>query len=206
MITNDVSAVIEMLTGADTPHGRQFSSADRRRLYGYWKNPDGYTNYPRPELTRPPQVKIFGLGFSFMPRAVFEFTLDKDCPLTYVDVDGTEYQSDRHFFNDGPSVPTIVHCLVEPERFLPAGYMHDSMYEHQEVYRRLSGESVFTAMKVNRSFADALLYRSSVAGGLTPEEGWVVKTAVRAAGWYPWYFKGNRDERQVALRIGGPCA
>jgi len=167
----------------------------REALYGKWENPKGFSNYKHHE-----KKALFswrGFNFHLFPGVVREYIADPDAPLTYVAADGTAYRPDKHFFNDGASVPPLLHCLIEPEGMEFSAILHDSAYEHKGLWVRALGEEVFTFRKMSRSEVDSLLRQMVVAEGRTESEGRAIHAAVFVAGWVPWYSKSPEKQATV---------
>lgn len=62
-------------------------------------------------------------------KSIYEFKLNEEHPLTWIDTDGTHYRPDRHFITDRMSNPKFSQCIWQESRFL-GPLFHDSEYCH----------------------------------------------------------------------------
>lgn len=146
----------------------------------------------------------------FFVKAVYDFRLVPENPLTYIDAKGIKYQPDRHFQTDQGTIPRAIQWMIQKDRFL-GFYFHDSAYRFGGLYinrpewKRISyvdknGNISFLPeyrwQEMTRSEADKLL-RDMMQADPCPGNWltrWSVWAAVRAGGIFAW---GRGDERQV---------
>ncbi|CAK0740921.1 hypothetical protein CCP3SC15_1110003 [Gammaproteobacteria bacterium] len=117
-------------------------------------------------------------------KAIYEFNLSKDWPLTLVADNGRQYTPDRHYFTDMGSIPRFLQFLVPKDRSL-AFFTHDSSYEFGGLY--ING--IFCAL--TREQADDLLYQGMLCDPIPVARpiAWLVWSQVRLWG------KGNFNKR-----------
>ncbi len=87
------------------------------------ENPQGYT-LPKVDSKR-------RLGGLLASKAIYEYTMDLQAPLTFIDKDGRFRQPDRHLERtDLGSQPPIVQLFIPKDRYLLSVIFHDSAYAH----------------------------------------------------------------------------
>lgn len=182
--------------------GRVLTPQQRCELYGYWQNPDGYTAYPRYRV--PGMWSKWGFRWSLFPMQIYEFTLDRVNPLTYVDKDGGRWQPDRHMFSDRASVPNFAHSIIDPGCIERPGWLHDSGYEDEGLYYCPPNGSLFEFRSMSRNELDTLLRWMALAdvppdskNDVTESEAQAVYLAVYAGGWVPWNSHGPEHQKKM---------
>lgn len=150
-------------------------------------------------------------------KAIYEFTLDGNFPLTYVSASGVKYRTDRHFYTDQGSVPKLFCQLFVPkDRFL-GFYLHDSAFIHGGLWMNepqwemtteigrdgmLNFVPKFVFREMTREKVDALLHDMVLAD---PRPGWnftanCVWLGVRIGSLWTHYGEGDaRFRRRVQL-------
>jgi len=94
-------------------------------------------------------------------RAVFEFTLDEDAPMTFQVSEKYFVQPDRHGFSNGGNVPWIVQWIIPEDLHNPSWILHDiacadplhrlyfsSSLNGQYVQRRVTSEEAARIMGI----------------------------------------------------------
>jgi len=150
----------------------------RREKFGHFENAiDGY---------KLPKIRD-KWRFGIFPKAIYEFTLDEDDPLTFVDTDGTRIQPDRHLAEtDMGSVPWLAQLAIPKDRFLLSFLFHDSAYKHHGLYFAVAGSDLFVFVPLSRKEVDDLLRQMCGAEGAWYQTRAAVYSAVRVGGWASW--------------------
>ena len=114
------------------------------------------------------------------PVAVFDFSNDRDDPLTLHVGPLMWYRPFRHFDTDFGSVPTILQGLVSPT-CSPNGYLlHDGAYEMHACF------APWGLLELTQGEADNLLYVGMRADGCSKYLAGKAWAGVRAGGWTQW--------------------
>jgi hypothetical protein len=118
---------------------------------------------------------------------MFEYTADPVNPLTYWDLNGGDWQPDRHFFTDRGSIPACVSWLPGFGRNRLAYLFHDSAYSLVEgrghgLYYRGPADLEFTWRPLAMREADDLMHAMLLAEGVRPWAARTIWAAVRTFG------------------------
>lgn len=134
-----------------------------------------------------------------MKKAIYEFRLNRQHPLTAVDEHGDRWCPDFHYESDMGSVPRIGQLFIPKDRFL-FFYHHDSAYAHGGLWVERFWADPKTRrwefVKLSRADVDGMLHNfilaDPVPGYLVTAD--VVWTAVRLGGASGWE-KGDLRKR-----------
>lgn len=152
--------------------------------------PDGYVCQQRGFLPN----GFFGNFLRLAPTAIFEFTLHPDHPLMYIDPQFNVFQTDRHFFTDKGSIPTIFKWKFSPDECLWFFY-HDSAYMYHGLWRMIKTTGKFEFESWSQKNADDGLHDGYLIQwpqySLRADTIWA---ALRCGGSFAWNKKRNEQE------------
>ena len=153
-------------------------------MNGHWIHPNGY--------------KLKWLRNEFWPskswpsiyrKAIREFRINEEHPLTYMAQDGCLLQPDRHMAEtDLGTIPPPLRGLFPHDEFERSHILHDSGYRYGGLYLAYGLEQPFIFCKMSRAFIDEVLIESIIADGGTRARARTIWLAVRIGG------KGFFDE------------
>jgi len=147
------------------------------KKFGHFDNDRGYR---LDKIRDDPYLWIF-------TKAMYEFTLDPDKPLTYVTPNGTRLQPDRHLAEtDMGSIPLTLQIFIPKDRFLKSFMFHDSGYNHGGLYMAPVGSNQFVFAPMSRSEVDNLLWFMVGAENGNIAQRAVIYRGVRLGGWASW--------------------
>lgn len=148
-----------------------------QRKYGAFLNPQGY-NLRKIRDDR---------YFYFFSKAIYEFTLDTQAPLTFRMPDGVRIQPDRHLAEtDMGSIPKVAQLFIPKDRFLLGFLFHDSGYKHHGLYFCQPREDRFEFRACSQWEIDHLLWRMIGADKGNAAQRQSVYRAVRTFGGSAW--------------------
>jgi hypothetical protein len=141
--------------------------------HGWFENPQGYS------LTWLRNERYAWL----FTKAIYEFQLNLDSPLTFHHPDGRRIQPDRHVSEtDMGSVPLTLQMWIPKDRYLLAFLFHDSGYDHGGLYVALPGQEQFGLAVMSRLQLDELLRLMCRAQGAWWTTAAAIYRAVRIGG------------------------
>lgn len=144
-------------------------------------NIEGYTC---PKVLDKPQG-LFGWG---VPKAIYQFDLDKKNPLTLHYIDGLYYRPNKHFLTDQGSVPRFAQTFIPKDRFLLSFLFHDSAYIDGGLWVCGTYDGEYKFVEMTRAEIDSMLYHmirlEPCPGGCVSSS--VVWIGVRLGGAFYW--------------------
>jgi len=147
-------------------------------MLGAFINPRGYA------LDKVKNVKRLGI----FPKAIYEFRLKKNAPLTFEMPDGTRYRPDQHLAEtDMGSTPASLQLFLPKDEFLLSYIFHDSGYHHHGLYKKGPHGHTYVFHDMSRKDVDKLCLRRmiKVEGGGRIKVGLIYRL-VRLCGGGPW--------------------
>jgi len=137
------------------------------------------------EIGQYPYIHIGKFVISY--KTLYEITVNKDCPVTFIHPSGIQYRMDNHFVSDRMSNPKFTQWIWEPARFI-GPLFHDSGYCFGGLWVSCDNGKNFRFEKMTRFQVDNLL---AVMIKHDPYPGSYLSIAaiwlgVRAGGWTGW--------------------
>lgn len=150
--------------------------------FGVFTNKTGYSLF-----------KLRDERYAFLfSKAIYEFTLDPDDPLTYTFPDGRRLRPDRHCETDMGSTPHLLRLFFPKDRFLLSYIFHDSAYRHGGLFMAKPTSCIFEFVEMTRKQKDLFLLYAMRAEGGWPWDRYFIWSQVRIWGG----LKNSKDGKK----------
>lgn len=147
--------------------------------YGCFLNPKGY---------KAPWDHNEGIIFK---KAIFEFSLESP-PLMFKDKSDDIWMTDRHFFTDWGSIPTILQPIIPKDLYL--GYLfHDSAYGHHGLWVCRKSQNIFIFQPLTMTESNKLLYEMMLAQNALSLTANTVYYTLQSMGYFAWTNAERRN-------------
>jgi len=140
-------------------------------MHGWFENQEGYTLRKIPSSRDP---------------TLYEFSLSRSKPLTFIWEDGSCWQPDRHEITDMGSLPRLAQLWIPKDRYLLSWMCHDSGYLKGGLYVSPRRGRPYEFVKMPRKQIDDFMFEGIRSEGGTWLQLEAIYWAVRAGGWINW--------------------